>query len=139
VINYEGLPIYKAAMDLVVQLDQATLRFPKRHKYAVGARLVDTATDVVMWIARSQRRDVREQALDRLCGRLDELKLGVLWTKAARLTTQLVYSGYTMVVAIERPESHGAVKRRDVRYLIEPSSARTALARPCSPVVGATS
>jgi hypothetical protein len=72
---YEGLPIYKSAMDMVVVLERVTRRFAKRHKYTLGARLNDTATDCVLWIARAQRRATRLQALDRLCARVEELKL----------------------------------------------------------------
>jgi hypothetical protein len=72
---YEGLPIYKSTMDTIVLLERITQRFPKRHKYTLGARLLDTATDCLLWVARSQRRGGRMQSLDRLCGRLEELKL----------------------------------------------------------------
>jgi hypothetical protein len=72
---YEGLPIYKSTMDAIVLIERVTQRFPKRHKYTLGARLLDTATDGLLWIARAQRRGGRLQALDRLCARLEELKL----------------------------------------------------------------
>ena len=72
---YEGLPIYKSTMDTIVLLERITQRFPKRHKYTLGARLLDTATDCLLWVARAQRRGGRMQSLDRLCGRVEELKL----------------------------------------------------------------
>ena len=72
---YEALPIYKATMDAIVMLERVTQRFPKRHKYALGVRLVETATDCVLWIARAQRRQARMLALDRLCDRIEELRL----------------------------------------------------------------
>jgi hypothetical protein len=62
---YEALPIYKAAMDTIVLLERVTQRFPKRHKYALGARLIDTATDCVLWIARAQRKAGRAVARSR--------------------------------------------------------------------------
>ncbi len=53
---YEGLPIYKSTMDTIVLLERTTQRFAKRQKYALAARLLDTATDCLLWIARAQRR-----------------------------------------------------------------------------------
>ncbi len=81
---YEGLPIYKSTMDPIVLLDRVAQHFPKRHKYTLGARLLDTATDCLLWVARAQRRSGRMQALDRLCGRVEELKLLVQMGKEVK-------------------------------------------------------
>ena len=68
---YEGLPIYKAVMDLAVKLDGAVRRFPRFHKYTLGTRLRDTTLDLALLVARDNRRDAREQALPALCSRVD--------------------------------------------------------------------
>ena len=72
---YEGLPIYKAATDLVVALDGAVRRFSRFHKYSIGTQLRETALDVVLRVARANRRDGREAALEALCLRAEDLKI----------------------------------------------------------------
>lgn len=56
---YEALPIYKAAMDVAVQVDAVVQRFAKGHKYTLGSRLRDATLDIVMLIARCNRRAER--------------------------------------------------------------------------------
>jgi hypothetical protein len=72
---YEALPIYKVAMDVAVRVDAAVRRFGKSHKYTLGGRLRETTLDVVMLIARCNRRAERERQLPLLCDRIEELKL----------------------------------------------------------------
>jgi hypothetical protein len=72
---YEALPIYKAAMDVVVRIDGAVQRFAKGHKYTLGARLRETTVDIVVLIARCNRRAERARELPVLCDRVEELKL----------------------------------------------------------------
>ena len=70
---YAALPIYRAAMDVAVRVDAAVQRFPKGHKHTLGARLRDTTTNVVLLVARANRRDTRADTLVALCDRVDEL------------------------------------------------------------------
>jgi hypothetical protein len=91
---YEGLPDCKSAMDIIVLLERVTQRFPNRHKYALGARLLDTATDCSLWVARAQRRRGRLQALDRL--------------------------GCSIALAVERCWPRGALNHSELRYPPEP-------------------
>ena len=72
---YEALPIYRVAMDVVVRIDRAVQRIPKGQKYVLGARLRDGSLDVVLLIARGNRRAERARWLPVLCDRIEELKL----------------------------------------------------------------
>jgi len=74
---YEALPIYKAAMDVAVRVDAVVQRFAKGHKYTLGGRLRETTLDVVVLVARCNRRAERARELPVLCDRIEELKLMV--------------------------------------------------------------
>jgi hypothetical protein len=37
--KYEHLPIFKAMMDLAIEVERAVQHFPRSHKYALGAEL----------------------------------------------------------------------------------------------------
>lgn len=81
---YEALPIYKAAMDVAVRVDAVVQRFAKGHKYTLGGRLRETAFDVVVLVARCNRRAERARELPVLCDRIEELKLMVNLGKEAK-------------------------------------------------------
>ena len=71
---YEALPIYRAALDTAVAVDRAVQRFGKGHKYTLGAQLRTAPADILIGVARSNRRDGRAEALVLLCDRIEELK-----------------------------------------------------------------
>ena len=54
--HYEALPIFRAAMDAAVRVDRAVQRFPKGHKYALGTKLRDASADIIVLVARANRR-----------------------------------------------------------------------------------
>jgi hypothetical protein len=56
---YEALPIYKAATDV----DTVVQRLSKGHKYTLGGRLRETGFDVVVLVARCNRRAERAREL----------------------------------------------------------------------------
>jgi hypothetical protein len=72
---YEALPISKVAMDVAVRVDAVVQRFAKAHKYTLGGRLRETTLDVVMLIARCNRRAERARQIPLLCDRIADLKL----------------------------------------------------------------
>ncbi len=72
---YEGLPIYRAAMDSVVLIDRVVRVFPRHHKYTLGQRLREVSLDALVWVQRANTKATRVAALPRLCGRTEELKL----------------------------------------------------------------
>jgi four helix bundle protein len=72
---YEALPIYKAAMDLVVALDGAVRKFSRFHKYTLGSQLRESALAVVLQVARGNQRLERDEALQLACQRAEEVKI----------------------------------------------------------------
>ena len=72
---YEGLPIYKAATDVVVRVDAVVRGFPRYHKYVLGSRLREAALELALLVARCNRREDRARLLPELCARVEDLKL----------------------------------------------------------------
>jgi hypothetical protein len=72
---YENLPIYKLATELAVRMDKVVREFSRFHKYTLGARLRDSALDLVLLVARANRREERVATLDLLCRQVEELKV----------------------------------------------------------------
>jgi len=93
---YEALPIYRAALDCAVAVDAAVMRFSKGHKYTLGARLRDTAADILLGVARANRREGRAQALEALCDRIEDLKLLLNLGKEVKAFSS--FQGYAQVV-----------------------------------------
>lgn len=73
---YEGLPIYKAAMDLVVAMDAAVRGFSRHHKYGIGLELRQASLRVVQLIARANQREFRVAARSRPWSRLRGAAVG---------------------------------------------------------------
>lgn len=67
--RYEHLPIYKAAMDLTVYIEQVVRNFSRYHKYTLGSDLRQQSRELVTVIIRANSRpdkltvlyDLREQ------------------------------------------------------------------------------
>lgn len=51
---YEGLPIYRAAADLVVLLDKVVRGFSRFHRDSFGTQLREGATEGVLLVAKNQ-------------------------------------------------------------------------------------
>ncbi|MBN2575723.1 MAG: hypothetical protein JXP73_14245 [Deltaproteobacteria bacterium] len=95
---YEALPIYKVAMDVVIRVDAVVQRFAKGLKHTLGSRLREITLDLVMLIARSNRRAERARQIPLLCDLIQDLKLMLKLGKAC-----------------------GNVKRRRLTYVFERS------------------
>ena len=82
---YEALPIYKAAMDVAVRVDAVVRRLAKGHKYTLGGRLREAALDVVVLVARCNRRAERARELPWLepesCGNVKRRRLAYLFER----------------------------------------------------------
>jgi four helix bundle protein len=92
----EGLPIYKAAMDLVVALDAAVRRFSRFHKYTVGSQLREAALALVLQVAKSHQRQDREAALELACQRAEEMK--ILLNVAKEVKAFQTFNGHVQLV-----------------------------------------
>jgi hypothetical protein len=135
---YEALPIFRAAMDIVVCIDVAVQRFPKEHRYL---------RDQVAQLARgiTPESSPKRAVLLVQIGKFAELpfggarfglhprrpehtqkhhrrgaRYGVLWRYAHRLIERVLGAGHPVAVALEEPELAGQVKRRRLAYLLEP-------------------
>ncbi|MCU0936047.1 MAG: four helix bundle protein [Gammaproteobacteria bacterium] len=71
----EHLPIYKAAYDLCLYLEQVVRGFSRYQKYGLGADLRDRARRALRLIVRANARRERVGVLLELCEQLEELKV----------------------------------------------------------------
>ena len=51
--QYEHLPIYRAAFDLLVYFEKVVSRFSRYNKYTHGSALRDITREIVMFIVRA--------------------------------------------------------------------------------------
>jgi hypothetical protein len=81
----DHLPIWKDAVSLAVLLEEAVQRFPRYHKYALGADLRRQAYAVCRGVvAANGERDGRAQAVKRLAVAVEQLKLLVQMGKGVK-------------------------------------------------------
>ena len=71
----EHLPIYKAAYDLCLYLEQIVQHFSRCHKYALGADLRDGARRALKLVVRANARCDKTPVLLQLREELEELKV----------------------------------------------------------------
>ncbi|MSQ85105.1 MAG: four helix bundle protein [Myxococcales bacterium] len=72
---YEGLPIYKRAMDLAATMDGAVKKFSRHHKYGIGLELRRATIEIVQLVAKANERRYRAQAQDELCRAAENCKV----------------------------------------------------------------
>ncbi|TCT19844.1 four helix bundle protein [Thiobaca trueperi] len=73
--RYRHLPIWKAALELAVHLEQAVRSFPRYHKYTLGSELRQTAQRLCRLVARANdARETRALVLDDLVLTVEEMK-----------------------------------------------------------------
>jgi 23S rRNA-intervening sequence protein len=76
--RYEHLPIYKAALDLVVHIEQVVAGFSRYQKYSVGAELRESSRAVLMQVLKAnnaQSGKPRGDELTKLREMIDSLLL----------------------------------------------------------------
>ena len=73
--NYQTIPIYKAAMDLVVNMDLVVQGFSRYHRYDLGAELKQCTRKMLNLVREASYRENRQQKISELCSKLEELKL----------------------------------------------------------------
>lgn len=81
--RHAQLPIWRDANLLLLAVEQAVRRFPRYHKYALGADLRRQAMTVCRCIVRAATapNDVRERAVERLALAVEDLKLSIQLAK----------------------------------------------------------
>lgn len=73
--RYEHLPIYKAAFDLNLYLEQIVRHFSRYHKYTLGTELRNRAREIVRLIVRANNSREKLPTLLMLREELEQLKL----------------------------------------------------------------
>lgn len=72
--QYEHLPIYKAAFDLLIYFEKIVKNFSQYNKYTHGSDLRNIARRVVMLIVRANNSTDKLPALEEVRIHLEELK-----------------------------------------------------------------
>ncbi len=73
--QYEHLPIYRAAFDLLLYLEKVVKGFSRYNKYTHGSALRQTSLDIVMLIVRANNTRNRVAVLEEVRIKLEELKI----------------------------------------------------------------
>ena len=73
--QYEHLPIYKKAFDLLVYFERIVKNFSRYHKYTHGSALRNIAQEVVMLIIRANNSQEKGPVLQEVRIKLEELKV----------------------------------------------------------------
>ena len=75
--QYEHLPIYKAAFDLLVYFEKIVKNFSRYNKYTHGKALRKIAREVLMLIVRANNTQNKRPVLEEVRIKLEELKVTV--------------------------------------------------------------
>lgn len=75
--QYEHLPIYKAAFDLLVYFEKIVRNFSRYNKYTHGKALRDITREIVMLIVRANNTHDRLPVLEQLRIKIEELNVGI--------------------------------------------------------------
>ncbi len=75
--RYEHLPIYKAAFDLNVYVEQIVRNFSRYHKYTLGTELRNRAREIVKLIVRANNSAEKLPVLFTLREELEQVKLTI--------------------------------------------------------------
>ena len=73
--HYERLPLYKAAMDLMVRLDCVVRGFSRYHKYSIGSQLRDESLLLVGLVMQANVKENRIRKLSELCEHVERMKM----------------------------------------------------------------
>ncbi|MEW6263624.1 MAG: four helix bundle protein [Thermodesulfobacteriota bacterium] len=75
--QYDHLPIYKAAFDLLVYFEKIVANFSRYHKYTHGSALRDLTRDVIMLVVRANNTPDKLAVLEEIRIKLEELKVAI--------------------------------------------------------------
>ena len=82
--RYEHIPIYKAALDMAVYIEQIVANFSRYHKYTLGSELRLLSHKVVVLIIRANNVVDKTALLSELADLLEEMKLLVHLAKEVK-------------------------------------------------------
>jgi len=75
--QYEHLPIYKAAFDLLVYFETIVLNFSRYNKYTHLAALREMVREILMLIVRDNNTYNKQPVLEQVRMKLEELKVTI--------------------------------------------------------------
>lgn len=75
--QYEHLPIYKAAFDLLVYCEKIVRNFSRYNKYTHGTAMRDLAREILMLIVRANNTYTKQPVLEQVRMKLEELKVTI--------------------------------------------------------------
>jgi hypothetical protein len=62
--NYENLPVYKDAYDLLLKMYRVNVKMPREHRYTLGVRLKDELMETLLCVYRANSdKDKKEENL----------------------------------------------------------------------------
>ena len=120
--RYEHLPIYKAAMDLTVYVEQVVRNFSRYHKYTLGSDLRQQSWELVTLIIRANSRPDKLPVLHDLRERLEAFQVLLRIGKEVQAFQR--FNSYAhaaeLVVALSR-QNEGWIKSQSKRAVIPTS------------------
>ena len=78
---YENLPIYKAALDFCVYIEQIVRSFEKYHKYTIGEELRRYSKEILFGIHRANKSRDKKEPLEALRDKCEETKMLIALAK----------------------------------------------------------
>jgi hypothetical protein len=82
--RYEHLPIYKAALDVAVYLENTVKNFSRYHKYTIGQELRNLSRDIVKLIIRANSARDKTDILPELAAQCEMLKTMLFFAKETK-------------------------------------------------------
>jgi predicted RNase H-like nuclease (RuvC/YqgF family) len=73
--KYENLPVYKKALELTVYFETVVKGFDRYHKYTIGTELRNCSREILILIARANKKASRIDCLQKAIERLEDLKI----------------------------------------------------------------
>lgn len=72
---YEGLPIYKSALDMCVYFEKIVRFFSRYNKYQIGMELRGLSFEILSLVAEANTKSVRQECLQEAIRLLKRLKI----------------------------------------------------------------
>ena len=99
--QYEHLPIYKKAFDLLIYIEKSVSNFSRYHKYSLGSDLRQLARQVVRTIVRANSEADKNGALKYLRNILEEFLICLRLAKELQLFKNLNSYVFAMEMAVQ--------------------------------------
>ena len=124
--RYEHLPIYKAAFDFTVYVEQIVRQFSRYHKYTLGTELRNRSRQIITLIMRANNRENKLDTLYALREELEQLKLTIRVCKEVKAfrNFQSFHVAINQVLDISRQNEGWIKKRSEQEYGHGPNPAQ---------------